>query len=319
MSYEELVAWAEEESQSPYLRSPPPHKDRPLRKDFEGLVTFHRVWNYEDDFTNDVPFLTDDEVYKSPAKLAENVDVVNENTSKVPVDSHMDEVLDLGNRSPNVDVVNENTSKVPVEAEVNNDEQVDIDAVVLARQKKLDKGKGIVTEKEKGSSQKKNMIRRPTGITIRENVNPVSSDTDTDSEAFVEKTYCDSSDYDSFASGNESDKSYDYLSECEDEVIQLRKRICQRKQTLADDQEEGNDDLENDTPEVVESYISPGLTSLVREHERYMETLLKRIKGNGIGISDPFCVDLKAKDNDKYPVHDEDTHWRLKKPKVIIL
>ena len=35
MSYDELVAWAEEEAQSPYLRSPPPVKDRPLRKDFE--------------------------------------------------------------------------------------------------------------------------------------------------------------------------------------------------------------------------------------------------------------------------------------------
>ena len=34
MSVGELIAWVEEEAQSPYLRSPPPFKDRPLRKDF---------------------------------------------------------------------------------------------------------------------------------------------------------------------------------------------------------------------------------------------------------------------------------------------
>ncbi|PWA66403.1 toll/interleukin-1 receptor (TIR) domain-containing protein [Artemisia annua] len=313
MSYDQLVAWAEEEAQSPYLRSPPPHKERPLRKDFEGKVTFTRVWTPDDDFTNDVPFLTEDEVYKSPDKVADNVGV----------ESVTDDVVDVGSMPPSNDVVDgvvENMHTVADEVDGNHDTNVDIDEVVLSRQKKLDKGKGVMPQKDNSSSKKKNKVCRPTGITIRENANPVSS-SDSDIETKMYQSNEELSDYEFYESDNQSDKSYDYLSDCDDEVIQLRKRISQRKDTTADDQDQqqGSENEDDDTPEVVDYYTTSGLANLVREHERYMESLLKQIKGNGVGVSDPFSVDLNSKSKDKYPVHDEDTHWRLKKPKHYML
>ena len=51
-----------------------------------------------------------------------------------------------------------------------------------------------------------------------------------------------------------------------------------------------------------------------------MDCLLKKLKGNGVGITDPFSiVHNTRKNDDKYPVYDDDTHWRLKKPLVRFL
>ena len=320
MSYEELLAWAEEEAQSPYLRSPPPEKYRPIRKDFAGKVTFTRVWCHEDDFIHDVPFLTEDEVYKSPEKVAENVvvnSVVDDRSVEniPPTEEVVDAVVD--NRPARDEVIDVVNDKSPARDEVIDD----IDQLVLSRQKKLDKGKAVMTQKQKRSSEKGNNLCRPTGITIRENANPVASDTDSDSEENMNNKHDDSCDYDSYDSGDESDKSYDYLSNCEDEVIELRKRISQRKHSVPDEQDgqQGSDEQDDDMPEVCDSFTYSGLASLVREHERYMESLMKQLKANAEGISDPFSVDLKSKKTEKYPIHDEETHWRLKKPKVILL
>ena len=49
-----------------------------------------------------------------------------------------------------------------------------------------------------------------------------------------------------------------------------------------------------------------------------MEGLLKQIRGNGVGFTDPFAMVRKLKKDDNYPIYDEDTHWRLKKPIVSV-
>ena len=325
MSYDELVAWAEEEAQSPYLRSPPPVKDRPLRKDFEGKVTFTRLWNYQDELAHDIPLLSDDEVYKSPEKVADNVgdntEMVDRDVeNRVPTHEVVDEVIqNMAATDEVVDVGIQNSAATDDVVEDRVETNQDIDEVMLARQKKLDKGKAVITTTYKPSSQKTNNIRRPTGITIRENNNPVSSDSD--SEQNMDKCHNQTSDYESYDSDCESEKSYDYLSNCEDEVIELRKRISQRKHNIpADlDGEQGSDENDDDTPEVVDGFTYTGLASLVRQHESYMDSLMRQLKGNGVGISDPFSIDLKSKKDDNYPVHDEETHWRLKKPKVRLL
>lgn len=53
----------------------------------------------------------------------------------------------------------------------------------------------------------------------------------------------------------------------------------------------------------------------VREHEHYMEGLMRKLKQNGEGVSDPFV--MVEKPDDKFPIYDDQTHWRLKKPKVL--
>ena len=122
MSYEELVAWAEEEARSPCLRSPP-LKDRPLRKDFEGKVSFTRVWIIDDDWLNDYPHLTEDEVYKEvneqPQNIADEV-AVNDVVDEVAVNDVVDEVEN--NQAAHVDNM-----------DVDGETDGNIDDVVLVR------------------------------------------------------------------------------------------------------------------------------------------------------------------------------------------
>ncbi|GJS49092.1 pentatricopeptide repeat-containing protein [Tanacetum coccineum] len=74
-----------------------------------------------------------------------------------------------------------------------------------------------------------------------------------------------------------SDKSVDYLSEGEDELISLRKR---------------------------------------QKHEEYMDTLMHQLRGKGDGLSDPFTILDNDQIKEKFPTHDDQTHWKMRKPKV---
>ncbi|GJY89817.1 pentatricopeptide repeat-containing protein [Tanacetum coccineum] len=56
-----------------------------------------------------------------------------------------------------------------------------------------------------------------------------------------------------------------------------------------------------------------GLTPLIREYKNYMEALLRKLKGNGMGITDPFAIVEKSKE--MYLIYDDLTHWKLKKSK----
>ncbi|GKG00304.1 hypothetical protein Tco_0301994, partial [Tanacetum coccineum] len=75
-------------------------------------------------------------------------------------------------------------------------------------------------------------------IVIRENDDPSygnECDSDSDSETYQEKRFYRSDESDS----EESLKSYDYLSDGEDEVIQLRKRMYEFKSGGEEAQEQG--------------------------------------------------------------------------------
>ncbi|GJZ47238.1 hypothetical protein Tco_0601070, partial [Tanacetum coccineum] len=61
MFVEELVAWAEEEAKSPYLRSPP-LKSRRFRNDMKGRVLFTDMYCAEDEGFEMTPPLNGDEV-----------------------------------------------------------------------------------------------------------------------------------------------------------------------------------------------------------------------------------------------------------------
>ena len=53
------------------------------------------------------------------------------------------------------------------------------------------------------------------------------------------------------------------------------------------------------------------------EHEEFMDDLMRQLKGANDEMEDPFkIVETKV---EKYPIHDEDTHWRLRRPNVFII
>lgn len=127
------------------------------------------------------------EVNEQPQNLADEV-AVNDVVDEVAVNDVVDEVEN--NQPAHVDNM-----------DVDGETDGNIDDVVLARQRKLDKGKGVMKGKNKQTKKGVPNFPRTTGITIRENCNPhVSSDSDTESDDLNDKNVDESSDYESFES-----------------------------------------------------------------------------------------------------------------------
>ncbi|GJT14878.1 hypothetical protein Tco_0873584 [Tanacetum coccineum] len=111
-----------------------------------------------------------------------------------------------------------------------------------------------------------------------------------------------------------SDKSFDYLSNGEDELIEHRRRMIQFKVNGAEVPDEvpfdevprefGNEEISAEVEhttidvdrlgEIDDSGV--GLTPLIREHEKYMQALLRKLKGNGMGITYPFAIVKESKE-----------------------
>nr|GEX59711.1 pentatricopeptide repeat-containing protein [Tanacetum cinerariifolium] len=156
----------------------------------------------------------------------------------------------------------------------------------------VDKGKAKMLDDELVVKHRKATVKNK-GIVIEENKNPTFiNDTSSDSDSepmFNNNVYSGSGSESSY-----SDKSVDYLSEGEDEtpsddVDHIR---CFRPKSVFDIHEAHH----------------------VLEHERFMNELLRKLKDGKNGITDPFrLVEHKV---EQYPIHNEQTHWRMSKPKV---
>nr|GEW10411.1 pentatricopeptide repeat-containing protein [Tanacetum cinerariifolium] len=184
-----------------------------------------------------------------------------------------------------------------------------IDKCKIHVNKTMDKGKSKVLADD---IPVKKHVRRINGIVIEENVNPVAMDTNSDSESevvdeFNYTLYTDSeSDY--------SNKSVDYLSEGEDELIDLRKRKTEAKKApkKANRQSfpvnEGTSSSNNR-----QRVYRVGDSETLMKHEEFMDDLMRKLRDEGDGITDPFkIVELKV---EKYPIHDVEPHWSIRKPK----
>ncbi|GJT26272.1 hypothetical protein Tco_0906547 [Tanacetum coccineum] len=167
-------------------------------------------------------------------------------------------------------------------------------------------------------SKKRKVVSRGNGISIKENDghNVVLTDSESD--------YSNHSYKNSESDSDQSDKSFDYLSNGENEVIKLRKRMRQSKVngTKVPDEvprDEGTFAQGQDTTVDVDRFgevddTCVGLTPLIREHEKFTKALLWKLKGNRVGITDPFAILEDSKE--KYPIYDDLTHRKLKKPKL---
>ncbi|PWA28200.1 hypothetical protein CTI12_AA627410 [Artemisia annua] len=245
MKVDELISWAEDESQSPYLRSPP-LKQRPLRNDFEGKVWFQRMWQNDDEGCYDVPMLNDDEVYKTPQKNDANQGVENRAAVNMVTDEVVPNSVEEVNPQRAAETSAGNTNNVEnllvndndVHGQNDDDLYANIDEVVLAKQKTLDKGKSVMQTQKRPKEGNTTNVRRGTGITIRENNNPtMSSDSESEREDYNVTVGTQSDGYESYESSGELDKSYDYLSNGEDEVIELRKLKREQKENADEDSE----------------------------------------------------------------------------------
>ncbi|GJV69963.1 multidrug resistance-associated protein 5 [Tanacetum coccineum] len=129
----------------------------------------------------------------------------------------------------------------------------------------------------------------------------VEVDTETEYESDDESDY-------------QSDKSVDYLSPGEDELIELRNRMKANRKEKAKAKDKPDSGM-NEPNEENSMPADNVRGETFEEHDIYMNELLKSLKtADKDGITeDPFIS--VEKHVERYPMYDETTHWRLRKPK----
>nr|GEV53090.1 pentatricopeptide repeat-containing protein [Tanacetum cinerariifolium] len=55
---------------------------------------------------------------------------------------------------------------------------------------------------------------------------------------------------------------------------------------------------------------------MYKEHEEYMDTLMHQLRGKGDGLTYPFTILENDQSNEKFLIHNDQTHWKIRKPKV---
>ncbi|GJW15473.1 pentatricopeptide repeat-containing protein [Tanacetum coccineum] len=308
MSYDELVSWAEEEAE---IQTPKKKVVTPKKKVVEHVI---------DDV--DIPLMNLVESPKlkrillgrnSPIPIAKRKlmgkvtsptsYVVNKGRSVLNEGNTVKKSTDKGKST-----MDEDASTVKKTVEKGKSTMVK-DANTV--KKAVDKGKGKMVEEER---HVRIPVRRNKATIIEDNVNPsVENDTDSESDPAQGINYSLYSDSDS--DSKYSDKSVDYLSEGEDELIELRKRKTEannepkvRKQQTQAAKEGTSSGVRKKRQYVVGDYET------VIEHEGFMDDLLRKLsQDNGNVMTEFHIVETKV---EKYPIHDVDTHWRMRKPKV---
>nr|GEU95867.1 40S ribosomal protein S16 [Tanacetum cinerariifolium] len=180
---------------------------------------------------------------------------------------------------------------------------VNIDKEVIARQKKLDKGKRTMTEDEIVTIKKIKNVCRGNGISMRENDNNISSNNESDDEDNVDE-YADMY---SESDNNESHKSFDYLSKGKYKVIKLRKRKFEFMNTTDEvDSQERPTKAKQDTPNGVDKYtdVDDNGDAAIQDHYGLYRSYAKALADSNeviVGDNGPLheypCIKEKLSDH----------------------
>nr|GEW10322.1 hypothetical protein [Tanacetum cinerariifolium] len=111
-----------------------------------------------------------------------------------------------------------------------------------------------------------------------------------------------------------SNKSVVYLSPGKDELIKLRNRMKANRKAKAKAKDKSNEEINEPTKE--NNMLADNIRGeTFKEHDIYMNELLKSLKTADKDriTEDPF-ISIE-KHVERYPMYDETTHWRLRKPK----
>ncbi|KAJ9553440.1 hypothetical protein OSB04_017485 [Centaurea solstitialis] len=101
--------------------------------------------------------------------------------------------------------------------------------------------------------------------------------------------------------------SIDHLSEGEDELKEVRKGKQSAKEEGPKEKPKLGVNKNRESSEMDDT--------LQVEHEQFMEDLLKALKCGDKESEDPFNAD-EEKEEQNFPIHDAETHWKLKRPLV---
>nr|GEX56055.1 pentatricopeptide repeat-containing protein [Tanacetum cinerariifolium] len=266
MSYDELMSWAEEETEMQTTKK-------------KVVTPEKKVEHVVDDV--DIPLMN---LVESP-KLKRKLLVIN-SPSPIAKRKLMGKVT-----SPTSYVVNKGRSVLNKGNTVNKTMEKGKSTTVKEAntvKKALDKGKGKMVEEERHVHRN---MRRNNGIVIEDNVNPtVESDTDSVSDPAKGINY-------SLYSGSDSDseyfdKSVDYLSEGEDELMELRKRKTEVKnapKVRKQQTQAANKGTSSGVQQMKQYFVGDNETII--EHEGFMANLLRKLsQDNGNGMTNQFHI-----------------------------
>ena len=109
----------------------------------------------------------------------------------------------------------------------------------------------------------------------------------------------------------------DYLSEGEEELIELRRRNFEAKRAPKL-KKKANEPEAAEGSSRGKQWDGIGENETVLEHEEFLGDLLRKLKGcdDDAKLTDPF--QMVETNVERYPVYDADTHWKLQKPKVTL-
>ncbi|GJX56229.1 hypothetical protein Tco_0286126 [Tanacetum coccineum] len=136
--------------------------------------------------------------------------------------------------------------------QVDNGKGVSIDDEILAKRMKLDTRKSAMTQKDHVISKKRKSVSKCNDIVIRENDNP-SFDSDSDCENKNDQenqvnSFGNETDMGSETESDEYKRSFDYLSDCDYEVVKLRKRKSASKINIDEGDENASSEHEDFRP-----------------------------------------------------------------------
>ncbi|GJX99954.1 hypothetical protein Tco_0356973 [Tanacetum coccineum] len=245
MSYEELVSWVEEETQ--HLKTPPQPKT--ISKKVWGSLTPKKSDTGACGSGTNVEFL-----HKQSNAPESNLNV-DESSVPFEFDDSDTSVDDLGR-----------------------DKIIEEDNIV---KDVVDNGKGKMIEEERPIPTRKVMVRNK-DIIIKENKNPSVMDSDSsDSEHEMDQI----PDYSMLYSDTESeysDRSIDYLSECEYELIELRKRNHKAKRVPKVSKQKPCSNKEcGEGSSRPKTLYDLGEHETVLEHEEFLDDLVRKLRDCG--------------------------------------
>ncbi|GKC72920.1 hypothetical protein Tco_1118803 [Tanacetum coccineum] len=112
------------------------------------------------------------------------------------------------------------------------------------------------------------------------------------------------------------DKGKSTMTQKDHFISKKRKIVSKENQVNSSGNEtDMGSETESDEPErpPTRNYdIGDGDT--IKQHALCMEELMWKLKRNGSGLTDPFTIVQKS--CERFSIYDEETHWKLKKPKL---
>nr|GEV95420.1 pentatricopeptide repeat-containing protein [Tanacetum cinerariifolium] len=193
------------------------------------------------------------------------------------------------------------------------DDDISVTSVVDNGKGLADKVKGRMVDE--GKAGRKPARSRNSGIIIGENVNlNFSEDDDSDSDINIDVTFRNQGLWFRVDEGSLVRSALLKLV-----LVPFSKNTFMLWGVKIEQRFKGSVELEEiykGTTDSESEYSEKFIDYLSDDHKEYMDKLMHQLRDKGDGLTDPFTILENDQSNEKFPIHDEHTHWKVRKPRV---